>query len=147
MKVIARILGILSLTTLFALLTACSSNIDPSSYKKEMTREPGVILQVQTVQTSVNGGFSSTPVNLAHPTTHVANTVGSVGGVVVARVSHLSNNKPLYEENTLQYIVKLNDSGKIIAIVQAVKQPLRPGNHVLVLSRSGKPTEVILAQD
>ena len=146
MTIMIRILFNLGLITLFAVLNACSSSIDSNTYHKEMTREQGVILQVQAVQASPKGGLTSTPVNLAHPTTQVANPVGTVGGVVVGSVANNSNEEPINEQNTLQYIVKLNDSGKIIAVVQDVKQPLRPGNHVLVLSGDGKRTEVILDQ-
>lgn len=146
MTVMIRILFNLGLITLFALLTACSSSIDSSTYHKEMTREQGVILQVQTVKTSPKGGLTSTPVNLAHPTIQIANPVGTVGGVVVGSVASNSNEEPLNEQSTLQYIVKLNDTGKIISVTQEVKQPLRTGNHVLVLSGGGKRTEVILDQ-
>ncbi|MSP52770.1 MAG: hypothetical protein EXR81_00765 [Gammaproteobacteria bacterium] len=130
MKIIIQTLLAISI----ALLTGCASNVTLESSHQQV--DQGVVLQAQSLGSETN--------LRANQNANVAHTIGNVGGVMVDGLSGNTIQEPLSEQSTLQYIVKLNDTGKIISVVQSVNQPLRPGDHVLVTRRDGHATRISL---
>jgi outer membrane lipoprotein SlyB len=112
------------------LLTGCASNATLESNSQQV--EQGVVLEVQAIGSGTNRS------------TNITHTLGNVGGATVAGMSSNTAQSPLSEQSSLQYIVKLNDTGKIISIVQSVREPLQPGNHVLVVYRDGNAKRISL---
>lgn len=132
MKIMTRTLLLAVVAIGLASLAGCAANIDSNAHHTPKQVQPGVILQIQSVESDTKPGD-----NVAHP-------VGTIGGVTIAGMSGDASKSSLSEQNTLQYIVKLNDNGQIISMVQGVDEPLRPGNHVLVTSGGGQRTHLVL---
>jgi outer membrane lipoprotein SlyB len=132
MKIMTRILLLGALAIGLASLGGCASNIDSNARNTPKQVQQGLIVQIQSVESEPESGQN------------VVQHVGTVGGVTIAGTTGDASKSSLAEQSTLQYIVKLNDSGQIISVVQSVKEPLRPGNHVLVTSGGGQRTHLVL---
>lgn len=128
-----------------AALTACTANLNTSSYQTSATGkvnsvQEGVVINVRQVRIATeNGGVGSLAGGVAGGAAgsmiggnSAVNVIGAVGGAVLGGILGSKAQESLSAQNGYEYIVKL-DSGKAVTLTQGADTVFKVGQPVYVL--------------
>jgi outer membrane lipoprotein SlyB len=127
------------------LLGACAPNLSPNSYDSSSVGvvahvDQAHIVSMRAVKVDNDsgvGGMAGTAGGAVAGSAigggARANVIGAVGGAVVGGVVGAAVDKSIHEAKGYEYILKVNQSGKLISLVQVDRFGFRPGDQVLII--------------
>ena len=153
-----KIYQLLCIALIMLLLTACGPDLNSNSYDYydgaagygRVAR--GVIKEIQyhvKVRKNDNFGTVVGGVTGAIIGSHIGgsdsriNAVGTIGSVVVGSIAGNAVESAISNTEATLYVVKLNDSGHLLSVIEKSTLPLREGDHVYLIDVGGRPHLVL----
>lgn len=133
------------------LLTACQPDLDSNSYDYydgvSGRVKQGVIQDIQynvkvrknndvgTTVGAITGGVLGSNIGGSNG---ITNVIGLVGGAVVGGIAGNAVESSISDTKATLYIVKLEDSGRLLSVIEKSTLPLRKGDHVYLINTGGR---------
>ena len=135
-----------------AILAACQPDLNPNSYNyyggTSGQVQEGVIQDIQyNVNVRKNSGVGTIAGGIAGGalgsniggSDNRINTIGVVGGAIAGGLAGRAVESAVSNTKATLYIVKLKNSGRLLSVIQKSKLPLCKGDHIYLISSSGRP--------